>query len=99
MQLRSATITPPLILPTRGFAQFITLLAEQNGIEYVATTLDALAEVITGLSGDSVQLDSIELLLLALARAGVLRSEYVVPLHVSYLREKRDAELLLVVPS
>jgi len=47
-----------------------------------------LAEVITRLGDDSVKMDHIALLLLALERAGVIPTEDVVPLHINYLREK-----------
>lgn len=36
---------------------------------------------------DGVEMDGIELLILALERAGVVPSEMVVPLHINYLRE------------
>ena len=41
-------------------------------------------EVITRLADDDVEMDDVELLLIALERAGVLASEYVVPLHINY---------------
>lgn len=42
----------------------------------------------TQLGDDSVKMDHIALLLLALERAGVIPTEDVVPLHINYLREK-----------
>lgn len=75
-------------IPTIGVAQFITDLAKRHNISYVKTPNDALAEVITRLSDDDVELDDVVLLLIALERAGIIPSEKVVPLHVNYLREK-----------
>ena len=67
---------------------YITGLARQHRIHYAKTSNDALAEVITRLADDSVKMDQIALLLLALERAGVIPTEDVVPLHINYLREK-----------
>jgi hypothetical protein len=75
-------------IPTTGIAEFIVGLAKQHGVRYVQTPHDALAEVITRLSDDDVQLDDIVLLMIALERAGVIPSEHIVPLHGNYLREK-----------
>lgn len=77
-----------LAIPTTGLAKHIGDLARQHNVRYVRTDDDALAEVITQLSDDDVVMDEVELLLLALERAGVVDSADVVPLHVNYLREK-----------
>lgn len=75
-------------VPASGLEDYITNLAHQHGVHYDKTSDDALAEVITRLADDEVEMDQIELLLLALERAGVIASENVVPLHINYLREK-----------
>ncbi|MEQ1667929.1 MAG: hypothetical protein ABL868_05690 [Sulfuriferula sp.] len=75
-------------IPTRGLTKYIIDLAKQHGVKYVKTSADELAEVITRLADDNVEMDEIELLLIALERAGVVASEQVVPLHVNYLQEK-----------
>lgn len=75
-------------VPTSGVAAYITALAKQHDVRYVKTPDDAIAEVITQLAGDEAEMDDVELLLLALERAGVVASQDVVPLHVYYLREK-----------
>lgn len=77
-----------LAIPTRGLAKYIGELAREHNIRYVRTPEDALADVITRLADDDVVMDDVELLLLALERAGVIASMDVVPLHVNYLREK-----------
>jgi hypothetical protein len=75
-------------IPVVGVSEFIVGLANSHGVIYHKTPYDELAETITRLSDDDVEMDDVELLLIALERAGVIGSEYVVPLHVNYLREK-----------
>lgn len=75
-------------IPVKGVSEFIVDLATSHGVNYTKTSYDELAETITNLSDDDVEMDDVELLLIALERAGVIGSEYVVPLHVNYLREK-----------
>jgi hypothetical protein len=77
-----------LAIPTHGLAEYIGGLAREHNVRYVRTPEDALADVITRLADDDVVMDNVELLLLALERAGVIASADVVPLHVNYLREK-----------
>jgi hypothetical protein len=71
-----------------GLRAYIVALAKRHGVTYTKTPCDQLAEVITNLSDDDVEMDDVELLLIALERAGIVPSEQVVPLHVNYLREK-----------
>lgn len=75
-------------IPTSGLERFIVDLAKKHSVEYQRTSTDVLADTITRLADDDVQMDGIECLLIALERAGVVESESVVPLHVNYLREK-----------
>ena len=75
-------------LPKRGVGEHIRKLAAQHNVVYAKTVGDEMASVIARLSGDAVEMDEVELLLIALERAGVVPSEDVLPLHVSYLREK-----------
>jgi len=77
-------------IPISGLASYIVGLAQRHGVTYIKTPYDELAEVITRLADDEVEMDDVELLLIALERAGVVASEYVVPLHINYLREKLD---------
>lgn len=76
------------VIPTSGLEEYIVGLAKRHSVAYAKTPHDELAEVITRLADDDVEMDDVELLLIALERAGVLASEYVVPLHINYLREK-----------
>jgi hypothetical protein len=75
-------------VPTSGLCAYFVLLAKRHGVTYTKTPCDQLAEVITNLSDDDVEMDEVELLLIALERAGIVPSEQVVALHVNYLREK-----------
>ena len=86
------------MIPTVGLEDYITGLARQHRIHYAKTSNDALAEVITRLADDSVKMDQIGLLLLALERAGVIPTEDVVPLHINYLREKLKDSLTHSIP-
>ena len=79
------------MIPTSGLTDYITGLARQHGVHYERTPDDAIADVITALADDEIKMDQVELLLLALERAGVIPSEDVVPLHINYLREKLNA--------
>jgi hypothetical protein len=65
-------------------------LARKHGVSYVRTQSDALANDITRLAGDHVELDEIERLLIALQRAGHLSRAEVVRLQASYLREAKS---------
>lgn len=76
------------MIPTTGLSDYITGLAQQHGVQYRRTQDDAMSDFITALADDTVKMDGVVLLLLALERAGVISSEEVVPLHVNYLREK-----------
>jgi hypothetical protein len=75
-------------MSTSSTGEMIMSLALKHNVTYVKTPHDALADTITGLAGDSVQLDPVEKTLLALGRAGVISPNRVVPLQVNYLREK-----------
>lgn len=73
---------------TIGLAEYIRRLAASHEVTYEETDCDVWASALTRLSDDQVEMDDVELLIIALERAGVLASRDVVPLHVSYLREK-----------
>ena len=71
-------------------AAHIRTLAEKHGVAYVKTQRDALAHHITRLAGDDVELDEVELLLIALQRSGHLSRAEMVQLQASYLREAKS---------
>ena len=75
-------------IPAKGVGEHIRKLAAHHNVAYTKTVGDEMACAITRLSGDEVEMDEVELLLIALERAGVVSSEDVLSLHVSYLREK-----------
>jgi hypothetical protein len=58
-------------------------------VVFVRTKGDVLANHITRLSSDDVELDEVEQLLIALQRAGHLSRAEMVRLQVSYLREAK----------
>ena len=72
-----------------GTACLIVRLAQQNGVSYTSTATDAWAREVTRLADDDVVLDDVELLLIALQRAGHLSRKEALHLQVNYLREAR----------
>ena len=70
-------------------ASAIVSLAQQHGVRYTPTATDAWASEVTRLADDDVILDDIELLLIALQRAGHLSRPDALRLQVHYLREAR----------
>ena len=70
-------------------ASVIVSLAQQHGVRYIPTATDAWAFEVTRLADDDVILNDIELLLIALQRAGHLSRPDALQLQVNYLREAR----------
>lgn len=70
-------------------AAAIRALAQQHQVTYIETPNDVLAHHITRLSGDDVELDDTEQLLVALQRAGHISRAEVVRLQAAYLRQAR----------
>jgi hypothetical protein len=82
-------------------AAAVRALAEQHGVVYTKTPLDVWAHHVTRLCDDEVTLDEVELLLVALERAGHITGPEAARLHASYLRETKVAttpELPLPTP-
>lgn len=75
--------------PKQDAASAIRALAEKHRISYAETATDAWAQHVTRLAGDDVKLDEIELLLIALQRAGHLNRRDALGFQVRYLREAR----------
>ena len=67
----------------------IRKMAQKRRVAYIPTPHDVLAHDITRLTGDAVEFDEIELLLIALQRVGHLTRIEAVLLQASYLREVR----------
>lgn len=63
-------------------------LAKRSGIHCERTTEDALADVVTRLSGDDICTDEIEDLVVALKRSGIITGPEMVELLGAYLDEK-----------
>ena len=72
-------------------AETILALAKKHNIAFQSTGYDILAEHITRLSGDVVELDPIELLLVELERSGHIEGKEATLLHASYLRHVKYA--------
>ena len=67
----------------------IVNLAQRHAVTYSPTAADTWANNVTRLADDVVVLDDIELLLIALQRAGHLTRPEALRLQVDYLREAR----------
>lgn len=63
-------------------------LAERSGVRYEFMKEDALADVITHISGDDICTDEIEDLVVALKRSGIITGPEMVALLGAYLDEK-----------
>jgi len=72
----------------RSAKEEILALAREHKVAYQPNATDDLADAMARLSGDDVQLDSTELLLLALERAGHLSTKEANRLHVAYMRQR-----------
>jgi hypothetical protein len=70
-------------------AALIRDLAAAHRVSYTPTRVDALAGHITRLAGNSIDLDEIECMLIALQRAGHITRNELVHLQARYLREIR----------
>jgi len=71
---------------SQDIVQQVRALARQYHVTYEPGRRDALARDITRLAGDDVELDETELLLVALARAGVLTGKEASVMQANYLR-------------
>jgi hypothetical protein len=71
-------------------AAHIRELARKHHVTYVRTQCDALANHMTRLAGDDVELDEVEQLLIALQRAGHLSRTEAGRLQATYLRESKS---------
>ena len=80
-------------MPTKApstTALHIRELARKHHVRYVRTGNDTLADHITRLAGDDVELDEIEYLLIALQRGGYLSRSELVRLQANYLNEAKE---------
>ena len=79
----------PKLKPLPETATAILTMAKRHGVAYTPTAADAWANDVTRLADDAVTLDEIELLLIALQRAGHLSRPEALHLQVNYLREAK----------
>ena len=73
----------------RYTAGIIRRLASANNVAFVTSSNDIFAQHVTRLSGDDVNFDDIENIIVALQRAGILSRIQAVRLQARYLRESR----------
>jgi hypothetical protein len=78
---------PTQTLTPSSTAALIREMAARYQVSYVPTQSDLLANHITRLSSDDVELDEIECMLVALQRAGHITRDRLVHLQACYLRE------------
>lgn len=74
-------------LTASSTAALIRAMAARHRVNYVQTRSDQFANHITRLSDDTIELDEIEQLLIALQRAGHISRDQLVHLQARYLRE------------
>ena len=74
--------------PLTAAGQVVANLALQHGVTYVKTRGDEFAEAVTRLSGDDVNTDATENLLVALVRRGIIDDHGLVSLLGQHLEEK-----------
>jgi hypothetical protein len=79
-------------IPATGLREFIADLAKHHGMVYVRDDNSALAEVITRLSDDEVEVkpDATEKLVIALGRANIIDDSTAVTLLGRYFDETRN---------
>lgn len=68
-------------------AEYISSIAQQSGVTYQPTPLDAFADQVTRLSDDEVRKDPISDLLVELKRRGVISGPQMVELLCAHLNE------------
>ncbi|AYN11768.1 hypothetical protein [Pseudomonas putida] len=79
-------------IPNGGVADFVEKLAAQHGVTGEMDRIDRMASTFTRLSGDDVELDRIERLLVSLGRKGILDLEDIFALEEQYLDHEKDKE-------
>jgi hypothetical protein len=80
---------PAETLTSNSAAALIREMAARHQVSYVPTQSDLLANHITRLSSDDIELDEIECTLIALQRAGHITRDQLVHLQARYLREAK----------
>jgi hypothetical protein len=89
IQVGEDTMPAPFPALTRtSTAAHIREMAARHHVKYEPTQSDLLANDITRLSGDTISLDEIEQMLIALQRAGHITRNELVHLQARYLRER-----------
>jgi hypothetical protein len=80
-----------LQIPETNIREFVINLAREHGVKYTPTRADVMAGVITRLSGDDVEQDDIDDLIVALSRAHIIDGDEFVTLIGRHFEEKHHA--------
>ncbi|UUY07734.1 hypothetical protein LRS11_18225 [Pseudomonas sp. J452] len=75
----------------RDVEEYVRALAAEHGVTPQGDVYGRLAQVLTNLSGDDVEFDEVERLLVALKRKGVIQGAKMLLLQAEYLRGKRTS--------
>jgi len=75
-------------IPKSGIVDFVIDLARKNGIQYIRSGLDDLADVITRLAGDDIVTDETEDLIVELKRAQIIDDSTMISLLGNYFDER-----------
>lgn len=79
-------------IPSGGVADFVEELAAEHGVTGEVDRIDRIASTFTKLSGDDVELDRIERLLVGLGRKVVLDLDDIFQLMEQYLNHEKNKE-------
>ncbi|EGJ2442247.1 hypothetical protein IHF75_001699 [Salmonella enterica] len=77
-----------------NFASYVQELAKENKVTANRDVMSRMAVTITALTGDFVELDKIEQLLVKLKKKGILSKTEILQLHGRYIYEERLFKLL-----
>ena len=72
----------------RNIEAYVRALAAQHGVTLEQDAYARMAQVLTNLGGDDVELDEVERLLVGLKRKGVIQGTEMILLQAEYLRSK-----------
>lgn len=75
-------------------ASYVQELAKENNVTAKRDVMSRMAVTITALTGDFVELDKIEQLLVNLKKKGILSKNEILQLHGRYICEERLFKLL-----
>jgi hypothetical protein len=80
-------MTSEIKVPKIRVAEYVADVARRHGVSYIRTSNDALADRITQLSGDEVETDVTEDLIVSLRRSKVINGTQMVELLGNHMEE------------